>query len=74
MADPRDDIAAFAERVLRQPLWTHQVEAAEATAWITSIAKARRTGGTVLMEALAIWTAIRDQEAASIEDRDGPPS
>lgn len=42
--EPRDDVAVFAERVLRRPLWPHQVEAAESEAFITVIAAARRTG------------------------------
>lgn len=56
----RESFPAFCERVLRQPLWPHQEEAAEADAFITTIAKARRTGGTVLAENLALWTVFRE--------------
>lgn len=51
-------VAEFAERVLRRPLWGHQLEAADAVAFITTIAAARRTGKTSLVETLAIWTAF----------------
>lgn len=61
MTEPRHDLAAFSERVLHRPLWPHQVEAANSEAFITVIAKARRTGGTVLAETLATWTAFRER-------------
>lgn len=51
-------VDVFAERVLRRPLWPHQVDAAECDRFITVIAKARRTGGTVLAEVLATHTAF----------------
>lgn len=44
MSDVRESFPAFCEQVLRQPLWPHQVEAAESDAFITTIAAARRTG------------------------------
>ncbi len=52
------NVEVFAERVLRRPLWSHQVEAANSDRFITCIAKARRTGGTVLAEILATHTAF----------------
>lgn len=58
MPEPALDLAAFAERVLRRPLWPHQLAAARSPAFITTIAKARRTGGTVLAEAMAMHTAF----------------
>jgi hypothetical protein len=61
LPDPRDDVVAFADRVLGQPLWNHQAEAARSDAFITSIAAARRTGKTELGETLAIWTAMRER-------------
>src|SRR4051794_4724806 len=61
MTDPRDDVAAFADRVLHRPLWPHQIEAAQTDAFITVIAAARRTGKTTFAETLAIWTAIRER-------------
>jgi hypothetical protein len=60
MTDPRESLEVFAERVLRRPLWAHQVEAAEAEPFITVIAAARRTGKTVPAETLAMWTAFRE--------------
>jgi len=61
VTDPRDDVAVFAERVLRRPLWRHQVRAARSGAFITTIAAARRTGKTTLIETLAAWTAFRER-------------
>ncbi|MGI8804343.1 MAG: terminase large subunit domain-containing protein [Thermoleophilaceae bacterium] len=55
------NLATFSERVLRRPLWPHQIEAADSGAFITTIAKARRTGGTVLAETLAIHTAFSNR-------------
>ncbi len=54
----RTDFAYFCRVVLRLRLWPHQVEAAQADAFITAIAAARRTGKTTLAEALAIHTAF----------------
>jgi hypothetical protein len=51
-------LAAFARRVLALELWPHQLDAADSGAFVTAIAKARRTGGTVLAEALAAHTAF----------------
>lgn len=60
--DPATDPAAFSERVLQRPLWEHQVEAARSEAFITVVAKARRTGGTVLAETLATHTAATHRD------------
>jgi hypothetical protein len=54
-------IEAFSKRILRRPLWDHQVEAAKSRKFITVIAKARRTGGTTLAETLAIFTAFSNR-------------
>lgn len=59
--DVTSQAALFAERVLRRPLWPHQSEAAMASAFITVIAAARRTGKTELAETLALWTAFRER-------------
>jgi hypothetical protein len=61
MPDVTDSVVVFADRVLRQPLWDHQVEAAESDAFITVIAAARRTGKTTMAEVLAMWTAFRER-------------
>lgn len=61
VSDPTVSVAAFAEQVLRQPLWPHQIEAAESDAFIRVIAAARRTGKSTLAEAEAIWTAMRER-------------
>lgn len=55
------NLALFAERVLRRPLWKHQLEVANSPAFITTLAKARRTGGTVLAETMAIHTAFSNR-------------
>ena len=52
------NVATFAVRVLRRPLWPHQLEAAASSKFVTTIAAARRTGKTVLAETLAIHTAF----------------
>jgi hypothetical protein len=51
-------VETFAERVLRRPLWSHQLEAAHTDRFITCIAAARRTGKSTLAEVLAIHTAF----------------
>jgi Terminase large subunit, T4likevirus-type, N-terminal len=51
-------IETFAERILRRPLWPHQIEAANSGAFITCVAAARRTGKSALAETLAIWVAF----------------
>lgn len=51
-------IETFAERILRRPLWPHQLEAAHSDRFITCIAAARRTGKSALAETLAIHTAF----------------
>jgi hypothetical protein len=51
-------VETFAERVLRRPLWPHQLEAAHTDRFITCIAAARRTGKSTLAEVLAIHTAF----------------
>lgn len=61
MADPREDVQVFAREVLRRPLWAHQVDVARSPAFITTIAAARRSGKTTLIETLAAWTAFRDR-------------
>ncbi len=66
MASEPLGLAAFAERVLRRPLWEHQLEAAESRAFITVIAKARRTGGTTLIQALAAWTCFRERNVKAV--------
>ncbi len=59
MADVREDFRKFAA-MLGVELWQHQIEAANSDAFITTIAAARRTGKTTLVELLASWTAMRD--------------
>jgi hypothetical protein len=62
----RDDVALFAEGVLRRPLWPHQLEAAASDRFITSIAKARRTGGTTLVETLAAHACFRERNVKAV--------
>ncbi len=61
MPDPRDSVQAFAEKVLRQPLWDHQLDAAQSESFIAVVAAARRTGKTEMAEVLAMWTAFRER-------------
>jgi hypothetical protein len=58
VTDLRDDVQAFSGKVLKRPLWDHQLEAARSGRFITTIAAARRTGKTVLAETLAMHTAF----------------
>ncbi len=62
MSDVRESFPAFCAQVLRQPLWPHQIEAAEAGAFITVIPAARRTGKTELAENLSLWTMFRERD------------
>jgi hypothetical protein len=64
--DPRESLEAFAAKVMHRPLWEHQVEAAASTAFITSIAKARRTGGSELVKILAAWTCFRERGVKTV--------
>ena len=58
MADAREDIGVFAEKVLGRRLWPHQLEVAQSNTFICVAAGARRTGKTELAEALSIRTAL----------------
>lgn len=64
--DPAADVAVFAERVLGRPLWEHQIEAARSSAFVTVVAKARRTGGTTLVSTLAAWTCFRERNVKAV--------
>jgi Terminase large subunit, T4likevirus-type, N-terminal len=64
--NPVDDVGVFAERVLRRPLWPHQAEAAASGAFTTTIAAARRTGKTTLVETLAAWTCFRERGVKAV--------
>lgn len=55
--DLREDFPAFFRHVFRRRIWPHQIAVAEDTAFITTVAAARRTGKTTTAEALAIHTA-----------------
>lgn len=66
MSDPTTSVAAFAEQVLRRPLWDHQIEAAESGRFVTTIAAARRSGKTTLIETLAAWTCFRERNVKAV--------
>lgn len=66
MSDPTTSVATFAAKVLKQPLWPHQVEAAASKAFVTTVAAARRTGKSTLAETLAIWTCLRERNVLAI--------
>ncbi len=55
------NIDAFAKQVLRQPLWPHQLAAADSEPFITCIAAARRTGKTTAAEVMAMYTAFSNR-------------
>ncbi len=61
MPDASLSIDAFAKQVLRQPLWPHQLAAADSDAFITCIAAARRTGKTTAAEVMAMYTAFSNR-------------
>jgi hypothetical protein len=51
-------VAEFARRVLKQPLWDHQIELAESNRFICAVAAARRTGKSTVAQVLSMWTAF----------------
>jgi Terminase large subunit, T4likevirus-type, N-terminal len=57
-APPALSVAEFAQRILKKPLWPHQVDLVESPAFVTVVAAARRTGKTEAAETLAMWTAF----------------
>lgn len=63
---PTGSVEVFADRVLRRPLWPHQAEAAGSDAFVTTIAAARRTGKTTLVETLAAWTCFRERNVKAV--------
>ncbi len=63
MSTPLMTPAKFAERILHQPLWPHQIKAAESKAFVTTVAAARRTGKTEMAEVLAMHTAFSNRDA-----------
>src|SRR4051812_29257079 len=58
MSEFKLGVAAFADRVLGQPLWPHQQELVESEAFISVVAAARRVGKSTTAEILAIHTAF----------------
>ncbi|HEV2924669.1 MAG TPA: hypothetical protein VGW98_11580 [Solirubrobacteraceae bacterium] len=52
------NVAEFAEKVLRQPLWPHQVQLADSDAFISCVAAARRSGKSETVEVLGMHTAF----------------
>src|SRR4051794_39754629 len=66
LATLREDVALFTDRVFRRPLWRHQLEAAASTKFITCVAKARRTGGTELVERLAAHACFRERNVKAV--------
>lgn len=60
------NLQSFSRRVLGRELWPHQLAAAASPAFITTVAKARRTGGTALIEALAAHTAFSNPGSKAV--------
>jgi hypothetical protein len=58
MTAPALSIAEFARRVLKQPLWRHQLELAECDKFIVAVAAARRTGKSWCAQVMAMHTAF----------------
>jgi phage FluMu gp28-like protein len=55
----RDDIAVFAERLLGEPLWPHQVALASDPARIVSVCSGRQAGKSRALAVKALHTALR---------------
>jgi hypothetical protein len=55
----RDDVALFADALIGQPLWGHQVEAARSEARIRCVCSGRQAGKTRLLAMLALHEAFR---------------
>jgi hypothetical protein len=66
MTTPALSPADFAAQVLKQPLWPHQVELAESTAFISTVAAARRVGKSTVAQVLAMWTAFTYRNSKTI--------
>lgn len=65
-ADVTTDVGLFARDVMRRPLWPHQLEVARSDRFICTVAKARRTGGTALIETLAAWTCFKEAGVTAV--------
>jgi hypothetical protein len=65
-ADITASVSAFAQQVLRTPLWPHQLALAQSDRFIRTVAAARRTGKSTYAEAEAMWTALRERNCKVI--------
>lgn len=63
VVDPSVSASAFAEQVLRRPLWSHQVAAVESDRFIVAIAGGRRSGKTLAAQVKAIFVAATNRDA-----------
>src|SRR5438445_694106 len=66
MTQPALSVADFAARVVKTRLWPHQRELVESTAFITTVAAARRTGKTEAAEILAMHVAFSYRDCTVI--------
>lgn len=57
------NVAEFAERVLHQPLWPHQLDAAHTDRFIVAIAGGRRSGKSQLAQIKALHVAYTHRDA-----------
>ena len=60
---PALTVAEFASKVLKTPLWPHQLDLAESPAFITTVAAARRTGKSTVAQVMAMHTAFSYRNA-----------
>lgn len=58
----RRDVAVFAEVLIGEPLWPHQIEAAMSPARIRVLRAGRQVGKSRLLAVLALWEAFRAGE------------
>ena len=63
MTAPALTVAEFASKVLKTPLWPHQLDLAESPAFITTVAAARRTGKSTVAQVMAMHTAFSYRNA-----------
>ncbi|MGO8904163.1 MAG: terminase large subunit domain-containing protein [Solirubrobacteraceae bacterium] len=63
MTQPALTVAEFADKVLKQPLWPHQVQLAESEKFVTACAAARRTGKSTLAQVMAAHAAFSYRNA-----------
>ena len=59
LREARDDVGVFAELLVGEPLWPHQLDAARSPARIRVLRAGRQVGKSRLLAILALWEAFR---------------